>query len=406
MNSRTTRILFIVLATLCGLIVAYGIFFRVYHLGFPNKQVFDEVYFPVFARDYIDGISFYDVHPPLGKFVIAVGMFFWGDNPIGWRIMPAIFGVGIIGLMAHLWWVMFKDKVGAWLLAAFVAMDGMFIIYSRTGLMDGVLFFFTFITFLASTKLEGKYRLFWFATLFGLTCAIKWPSAALILPALVFAYRQRKVPELLLWLVWSALVYFGVLVMGQVLIHSPNPISDAWIWNSNALQYHETLTATHPWGSPWWSWPVLLKPVLFTYDLINNNRYQVTTTLGNPVLWWGSTVAVLLSSVHVIYQQIKRRELIIEHALTPFLVGFFASWLPWAGITRVIFLYHYFPAYGFALLVVTYWLVQLWKKLPQLVIGTVAVLFAISVFFLPFAIGWWSLSKAQVDARTWIGSWL
>jgi dolichyl-phosphate-mannose-protein mannosyltransferase len=406
MNSRHARLLFICLAVLCGLIVAYGIFFRVYHLSFPNKQVFDEVYFPVFARDYIDGISFYDVHPPLGKFVIAVGMFFWGDNTVGWRIMPAIFGVGIIALMAQLWWTMFKDKVGALLIAAFVAMDGMFIIYSRTGLMDGVLFFFTFVTFLASTKLEGKYRMFWFATLFGLTCAIKWPSVALIVPALIFAHRQRKTSELLLWLVWSAIVYFGILIIGQQLIHSPDPIGDAWAWNSAALHYHETLTATHPWSSPWWSWPLLMKPVLFTYDALANGKYQVTTTLGNPVLWWTSTVSMVMSSLYVVYRQIKFRERVIDHPLTPFIVGFFAFWLPWAGIGRVIFLYHYFPAYGFALLVLTYWISSLWKKAPQAVLAAVVVFFAVSVFFLPFSIGYWSLTKAQVDARTWIGSWL
>lgn len=406
MNARSARLLFLTLAALCGVIIVYGIFFRAYHLGFPNKQVFDEVYFPVFAQHYIDGTSFYDVHPPLGKFVIAVGMFLFGDRPFGWRIMPLLFGLGIIGLMAHIWWVMFKDKVGAWLIAAFVAMDGMFIIYSRTGLMDGVLFFFTFATFLAMLKMKGKGRLFWLATLIGLTCAIKWPSVALIAPAYVFAYREKKVGEFLVSLWWSVFVYFAVLVLGQYLIHSPSPIIDAWNWNFSAADYHKNLTATHPWGSPWWSWPILYKPVLFTYDAVANNRFQVTTTLGNPVLWWGSTVSMLASTAYVIYRQVTHGERIINHALTPFIVGFFAFWLPWAPVSRVLFLYHYFPAYGFALFTVTYWLRQLWNRSPQAVIAVLAGLFLISIFFLPLSIGWWSLSKAQLDVRVWVGSWL
>src|ERR1044072_5042793 len=120
------RRLYLKLAVLCGAAILFGIGIRFFHLGFPNKQVFDEVYFPVFARDYIDRINFYDVHPPFGKFVIALGMLFFGDNPIGWRIMPAIFGVGIIGLMAHLYWQAFKDKVGALVLYAFFAFGGIF----------------------------------------------------------------------------------------------------------------------------------------------------------------------------------------------------------------------------------------------------------------------------------------
>src|SRR5690606_12921073 len=124
--------------------VAGGIFLRIYNLSFPGKQVFDEVYFPVFAQNYLTGTYFYDVHPPVGKFVIVVGIWLLGNDPVGWRSMPLVFGIGLIGLLARLWWVYFREKVGMALIALFVAVEGVFIVYSRTGLMDIILLFFTF----------------------------------------------------------------------------------------------------------------------------------------------------------------------------------------------------------------------------------------------------------------------
>lgn len=35
-------------------------------------------------------------HPPLGKWLIASGIFFFGDNPVGWRLPSIIFGVASI----------------------------------------------------------------------------------------------------------------------------------------------------------------------------------------------------------------------------------------------------------------------------------------------------------------------
>ena len=54
--------------------LAMGWFARLYRLGFPRRPIWDEIYFPVFARDYLNGTPFFDLHPPLGKFIIAAGI--------------------------------------------------------------------------------------------------------------------------------------------------------------------------------------------------------------------------------------------------------------------------------------------------------------------------------------------
>src|SRR3712207_6490624 len=71
-----------------GALVA-GLWARLFNLGFPPRLMFDELYFPDFARKFLQGIYEFDLHPPLGKFLIATSMALLGDNPFAWRWMPA-----------------------------------------------------------------------------------------------------------------------------------------------------------------------------------------------------------------------------------------------------------------------------------------------------------------------------
>jgi dolichyl-phosphate-mannose--protein O-mannosyl transferase len=45
---------------------------RTHQLWFPPERAFDEVYFGDFASRYINGTFFYDIHPPLAKFMTAL----------------------------------------------------------------------------------------------------------------------------------------------------------------------------------------------------------------------------------------------------------------------------------------------------------------------------------------------
>lgn len=44
---------------------------RFYRIAEPRQVVFDEVHFGGFASQYLKGAYFFDVHPPLGKMIIA-----------------------------------------------------------------------------------------------------------------------------------------------------------------------------------------------------------------------------------------------------------------------------------------------------------------------------------------------
>src|SRR5207253_2137085 len=55
--------------------------------------------------------------------------------------------------------------------------------------------------------------------------------------------------------------------------------------------YHSGLTAPHPAGSPWWSWPLVLKPVYWYLGQASDGENGYIYDAGNVVLFWGGIVA-------------------------------------------------------------------------------------------------------------------
>jgi dolichyl-phosphate-mannose--protein O-mannosyl transferase len=116
--------------------------------------------------------------------------------------------------------------------------------------------------------------------------------------------------------------------------------------------YHNDLRASHPASSPWWAWPMDLKPVWF-----ENANYagDVSTMIydgGNPALWWMAIFAMAF----VVWQAFKRRSL----GLSLVVLAFFWQWMSWARIDRAAFQYHFYTALPFFLLALAYFLAEIW----------------------------------------------
>lgn len=109
------------LLLVAGITLAIGLWARIYNIKFPRQRIWDEIYFPVFANNYLKGVPFFDLHPPLGKFILAVGIAIFGNDPLGWRIMPAVLGCALVLLAAVLAQRYFEDWISTILLATLVA---------------------------------------------------------------------------------------------------------------------------------------------------------------------------------------------------------------------------------------------------------------------------------------------
>jgi dolichyl-phosphate-mannose--protein O-mannosyl transferase len=98
------------------IITVLAIFTRLYKIHDPNQVVFDEVHFGKFASYYLRREYFFDVHPPLGKMLIALAGWFLNydghflfekiglnyiDNNvpyIGLRVFCAMWGIMVVPL--------------------------------------------------------------------------------------------------------------------------------------------------------------------------------------------------------------------------------------------------------------------------------------------------------------------
>lgn len=83
-----------------SLIIGFALSLRLWRLSTPSGYIFDEVYYAKNAASLItagvelndQGESEFVVHPPLGKWLIGIGIRIFGNNEFGWRFSAAIFG--------------------------------------------------------------------------------------------------------------------------------------------------------------------------------------------------------------------------------------------------------------------------------------------------------------------------
>jgi hypothetical protein len=117
-------------------------------------------------------------------------------------------------------------------------------------------------------------------------------------------------------------------------------------------RYHNDLTAAHPASSPWWAWPMNLKPVWFYQGSYAEGTAAAIYDAGSLVIWWLGIPAMAF----VAYQAFRRRSL----ALALILVAFLAQYVSWARIDRAAFQYHYYTSLPFIVLALGYFIGEIW----------------------------------------------
>jgi dolichyl-phosphate-mannose-protein mannosyltransferase len=169
-----------------ALTAAVGGVLRFVRLDEPRSLVFDETYYvkdgysllvsgyerswPDKANDsFIAGnpgvlltTPEYVVHPPVGKWMIAAGMWLFGpDNPLGWRFSAALTGTLSIALLALIAQKLFRSLVLGAAAGLLLAVDGHHLVMSRTSLLDIFLMFWILAAFgaLLMDRDDGRRRL-------------------------------------------------------------------------------------------------------------------------------------------------------------------------------------------------------------------------------------------------------
>jgi dolichyl-phosphate-mannose-protein mannosyltransferase len=117
-----------------------------------NTFVFDEFHYAKFGNDYLTHVPFFDAHPPLGKLIIAAGIWlgshvpWWQDtvngltgsmrSPVSYRWLNALFGSFIPMILAGIAYQISQRRSYALIAALLSACDGIFLVESRYALIN------------------------------------------------------------------------------------------------------------------------------------------------------------------------------------------------------------------------------------------------------------------------------
>lgn len=417
-----------------GAIALFALLLRLLNLGTPKGFIFDEVYYVDGARDYLKyGVEVtgadpeFVVHPPVGKWLIALGIKIFGDNEFGWRFMGALLGSVMVILIALIAQRLFRNNFLTISASALIAMDGLALVHSRTALLD---IYLSFFVLLATYFFVMRWH-WWTGLALGLAVATKWSGLYfLALFAVIALYRVftlntgREIikPTLKTSLQYAVLpttIYFSSWVgwfsssRGWARDYSSNTFASFFHYHSQMLGFHTSLVEKHSYQANPWSWLVMGRPTSFYYQSPKtcgaDNCAQEVLALGTPFLWWLGVIALAVVFGFWIRSLAQKR---YEPSLNIIVAGMTAGYLPWFFFQeRTVFSFYAIIFQPFLILAIIYcaYVALLHFKNSRntyIFIGVVGiVIFSNFVYFLPLFTGD-VITYDEWQARMWLPSWI
>lgn len=377
-------------------------------LATPSGFVFDEIFYARNAcRFVIDtaqcGIDelVSGAHPPLGNWLIGIGIKLFGYDEFGWRIMAALAGtLGVAVLYVLLRRLLAGQAsetaatVGATTASGLLAFDFLHLVQSRVAMLDVFVTLFVIATvlfavldgvrtrgprgedaaaprWLRRVTLGRPWRLATGLSL-GAATATKWSggyvAAGLVLLVVAWemaasgdgsagwrsrfgaALRRELLPSIILLGLVPLLVYLATYI-GRVdgsLFALPWRAGSVWraiLEHQYAmLRFHTGLVGDHPYESAPWTWLLLKRPVAY-YFQASGGSYREILAVGNPLTWWTGAAALLALGVRWVGAGANagRPEAVL-------IAGALATYLPWlilSGSRAQVFIWYLLPTLPF-----------------------------------------------------------
>ena len=397
-----------------AIILGISALLRTFRLGTPNEVVFDEVYYVDGARDLLangveltNGKPEFVVHPPVGKWMIAIGIKLFGDNPFGWRISAALFGVVSIYLIFLVAQQLFKSDFLALLSAALTSIDGLHLVMSRTALLD--IFLMTFLLGAFTALIYKKYLLM--ALMLGLGLGTKWSALYFIIAiAIYLLIRERRalnsyliiIPSVYL-ISWSGWFLSN---SGWDRQSSGNSLLSLFNYHKEILNFHTGLETDHPYQASPWNWLILGRPTSFFYASPKNcgsdNCAQEILAMGTPTIWWLGLVSIVVTIGYFIYHRDRSAGLI--------LLALLSNYLPWLMFPERTTFYFYAIAFQpYLILAITFaikeFLADSQVNRRVWVLSGFSLSALVFLYFLPLYLGT-ILTYESWYSRMWFSSWI
>ncbi|WP_096087463.1 phospholipid carrier-dependent glycosyltransferase [Agaribacterium haliotis] len=444
---------------------------RFWGLGRFDQLVFDEVYFAQYGFNYLADVTFFDAHPPLSKYIIGGGIWLYNlmpftetvdfaqvqlteMSPVARRWINAVTGTALIPVAARALYALWPNRLASLVFALILTLEGLLIVESRYGLNNIYIAIFGlsalyFLGKAGSAKTNKLYFLLACSAMLGLTYSIKWNGlgfSAVVWGACILSYvlvlrcKYLGVPLGGLAASWfkaiaavNPLLLIPIILLPGALIYSL-----LWIPHVSMIPdygfievqrqifgYHSggVEADAHPYCSAWYGWPVMARPMSYlfeTEEIAGQKIFTDVHLMANPaIIWLGAASVVLMLPLwdYNLQRALRHGEIKGQLFFQSIVIGgFVANFLPWAFVTRCLFMYHYIPAALFSFMALAWVLTQLLSGRPLLTLyrgwlsrglGLMLLLFIVVAFiyWLPIFLGL-PLSSDGFYERMWFRSWI
>ncbi len=429
------------------IILALSLITHFAFFSYPAETVFDEVHFGKFVSGYFTGEYYFDIHPPLGKLMIAgmakisdfepgfsfkdIGQKF-PDNSYKWlRFLPRLAGAILPIVIFLIALELGISQKFAFLAGLLIVFENALLAQSRFILLDSFLLLFGFLSILFFLKFRSSNSIFYilYSIFFAaLAASVKWTGLGFLgligIVYLINWLRSRHKIKLALkgftfLILIPLIIYFLIFTVHFLLLDKPGPgtafhpanfqqkniVEKFILLNSELYASNARLGASHPYTSHWYQWPFMNKPIFYwdgsSYAKASEDTVAKIYLLGNPLIWWLSTITVLYSILLILKNKLRG----LQFSHWSLVIGHLVNWLPFIFIGRVMFLYHYFTSLVFGILILAYILDKADFKHKKIAFNAIlAGSITLFLFFSPLTYGF-AIPEWYYNLLVWLPSW-
>lgn len=394
-------------------------------LTVPSAPFFDETHYVPAARALLDNGEWLNrEHPILGKQLLALGIWTFGDTPIGWRFAPVIFGTLALMAMMRAMWFASLSRFAALAFGVLIATGFILFVHTRIAILDiFMVAFFAIVLWQCAAALRqpetGRWRLAIAGIAIGLAMASKWNVVFLaMLPGLAFftvrltAGRKRllvsrrgiPVPgisllEAMFWLgVLPLVIYWLTFWPAYLAPDRPLEFGGFIALHADMVALQQSVKQEHPYQSNWPDWVLNIRAIWYLYEPVDGTQRGIvlignplTMLLGLPALAWCAWQGLTP----------KRWDALAVVVLYAVGIGM------WMIVNKPIqFYYHYFLPSCFLLAALALALDAMWQRgirwIPITVLTSSTAMFA---YFFPILSAAPLSDPGAFQQWMWLSSW-
>ncbi|ANU07592.1 glycosyltransferase family 39 protein [Paraurantiacibacter namhicola] len=394
-------------------------------LTIPSALYFDEVHYIPAVREMVEMFRpVNEEHPLLAKQLLALGVILFGDNALGWRIMPLLFGTLAIYAGMRAMWFAAIGRFASFATGILLATGFPLLVHSRIAMLDVFMVAFLMVALwqcaAAMRQPEtGRWRLAIAGAALGAAMASKWNAVPIaIMPGLAFlavrlresgaqfltARRAAPVPGMTLleagvWLgALPLLVYFLSFWPLTQYTLSSLPWGEVIAYQSRMMDLQTQTLPGHTYQSVWYEWVGNWRAIWYLYEEADGAQRGILL-LGNPLtMLLGLPALAWCAWAGFTQRRMDALGIFILYAVS---IGF---WIVAAKSTQ--FYYHYFVPSCFLLAALALALAELrnagWRKTAY---GTLVASGLVMAYYFPI------LTAAPLEGPmsfldyAWLESW-